>query len=725
MGWSAQYFTTIIIEGNTPNTGLFIYAGAPAFGNLIGSWAAQAGTDPQGNAYPAGINVFQGQLTGVGITNATITASSIMNAAISASAMTGSAISGGSIRESTIIFDSGGGVLFGYTTTTNTQTFSSPGLFTYTAPITGTAQVTCSAGDAGAGGGSSTVGGEGGGAGECAINNSYPIVLNQVYNVQVGLGGTGGITGNAGLPGGDSTFDNGGVQAQGGQAGAAFIGGLGGFYNTAPIAFPGGNGGGDGTQSTGGCGGGGRAGSTGAGGNGAKSTSSAGAAGGAAGSGTGGHVGGAGGAANNGGNGGGAGGGAGAAAGATNHTFTYRLLSSATYFGSDASSGAPPNHQKSTGTMYQGGETASGGGFNGTMKSLGIIAGNPVSDLSGVTIDQVTIRLENLHSWYNSGINVILGYNSNSSLPSSYNVSGQTQVATYAMGEGATHTQDITGGGLGTAMANGSAKCITLGPGSPFLLNNYGYFYGAGGDNNQNPLITIKGHTGAGAVQGGNGTNGFVTVTVTASSALDFVLSPVAGTDPASGTAYQAGISSLNPGGRLLRLRGEDTDNSTLSANTTAFSTITKLWGIPANDPIVGTGYRLRAWGTGVYPAVAGSLNIRGNYTGAGGLGAIPVGAGEFPVSTAFKWYIESVIVIEGIGASQSYISYTTLTLAQSATNQLTTAGSQAAGQFMSTGGAGSGINTTAAAQMWIESEWVTNSGTLTCVGSTFTPIGP
>lgn len=720
MGWSATYFTTIIIEGNTPNTGLFIYAGGPSLGNLIGSWAAQAGTDPFGNSYPAGINVFQGQLTGVAITNALITASTMTNSSISASNMSGSAISGGTIRETVIVFDSGGGVLFGYTTTTNTQTFASPGLFTYTSPITGTAQVVCSGGDAGAGGGNATQGGEGGGGGDCAVNNSYPVVLNQVYNVQVGLGGTGGITGTAGLPGGDSTFDNGGVQAQGGQAGAAFIGGLGGFYNTAPIAFAGGNGGGDGTQSTGGCGGGGRAGTTGAGGNGQKSTSSAGAAGGIAGTGAGGHAGGAGGAANNGGNTGGAGGGAGAAAGAVNKSFQYRLTASETYFGSDANAGAPPNGKRASGSMYQGGETASGGAFNGTMKSLGIIGGNPVADLAGVTIDQVTIRLENLHSWYNSGLTVILGYTGQSTITNFYNSSATTAVASYHMNEGSTHTQDITGGGLGSAMASGAAKAIVLGPGSAFNLNNYGYFYGAGGDNSQNPLITINGHTGAGAVQAGNGANGFVTVTVTAASVLQFALSPVAGSD-GLGNSFLAGISALNPDGSFLRQRGEAVDTTSRTANTAGFLQVTQNWNIPAGDPVFQSGYRLKAWGTGTWPAVAGSLNIRGNFTGAGGIGAIPVGSGEFALGTTFKWYMETTIIVV---TSTTYISYSTLTLAAASGNQLTATGAQAAGQFMSTGG-GSGINTAAAMVMWIEAQWVTNNGSLTCVGSTFTPIGP
>lgn len=62
MTWDSQYVIAnqVIIEGS--NDGLFVYAGAPATGNLIVSAAAQAGTDPYGNAYPQGINVTQGRI---------------------------------------------------------------------------------------------------------------------------------------------------------------------------------------------------------------------------------------------------------------------------------------------------------------------------------------------------------------------------------------------------------------------------------------------------------------------------------------------------------------------------------------------------------------------------------------------------------------------------------------------------------------------------------------
>jgi len=52
-------------------SGFFVYSPAPGPGNLIGSWAAAAGVDPYGNAYPAGLSVEVGAITGIVITGST------------------------------------------------------------------------------------------------------------------------------------------------------------------------------------------------------------------------------------------------------------------------------------------------------------------------------------------------------------------------------------------------------------------------------------------------------------------------------------------------------------------------------------------------------------------------------------------------------------------------------------------------------------------------------
>lgn len=539
-----QPVSQLVIQGT--NAAVLIYSPVAGQGNLVGSWAANEFTDQYGNDVPAGINATQGTLTSVLLQNPTLLGAVLNQPVINNATVNAPVITGGTIVEASVIFDSTGGQLFLYSTTTTTVTFSAAGPTTWTSPVTGTGDIRVWGGDAGAGGGSGTRGGEGGGGAEFAEEPNYPLVNGQVYNVNVGAAGQGGNTGAGGSNGGDSGFDNFGVIAGGGLAGSNFIGGLGGNKSTNTRHFKGGNGGGDGTQSTGGCGGGGRAGINGAGGNGAKSTTSAGANGGTAGSGTGGIAGANGGAAAANGNSGLAGGGGcGAATSATTGSNTYTATQSGTYYGSDAT-GGNANGQRSTGTpVYQGGETASGGSFNGTQKSLLTLSGNPASDLAGKTIDQVQVRLCCQHSWYNSGMYAVLGYDNRTSLPGSWDGSDISSVTYWwQASDGTAHWTDVTNYGLGTALQSGAARSLTLGPGTPgFNLYNYGYFAGAGQGGNT-PAVQVNWHTGAAPVKAGNGGVGRVTVTYTSTQALTLALSPVAGADSSS-NAYAAGLTVI------------------------------------------------------------------------------------------------------------------------------------------------------------------------------------
>jgi hypothetical protein len=443
------------------------------------------------------------------------------------------------------------------------------GTYTWTCPAGVTsARVQCWGAGASGGGGGTSWGGPGGGGGEYAEEPNYPLVPGQVYNMIVGNGGTGPTTGNYGVSGTDTIFDtdgfgmrtgvfaNGGLNGSSGNAG----GGAGGTGNTrSPNSISHAGGAGGATGAGAGSGGGGAGGTNTGGTGGSTGGASTGAAGGAGGSGGG--SGGAGG--NNAANGvngngpGGGGGGAGAATSATSGQSLYRLNSSATYYGSDAS-GGNANGQRMTGTMYQGGETASGGSYNGTMKSLGIIGGNPSSDLSGKTIDSVYIRLEWTHCWYNSGSYVVLGYAGYTSLPGSWSGSGITALKTWAGGPatdqgGGPFTTDMTNTGLGSGLASGAARAITLGPGPAFNLSYYGSMYGAGGDNNQNPLITVNWHTGSKPVTAGSGADGKIAISYQVSGVLQAALQSAAGVDdPSTNNAFAQGytgnVSQFVPG---------------------------------------------------------------------------------------------------------------------------------------------------------------------------------
>lgn len=51
--WTNQVQNQVIVAG--PGSGIFVYAGTPALGNLIASISSAPGTDPYGNTYPGGI----------------------------------------------------------------------------------------------------------------------------------------------------------------------------------------------------------------------------------------------------------------------------------------------------------------------------------------------------------------------------------------------------------------------------------------------------------------------------------------------------------------------------------------------------------------------------------------------------------------------------------------------------------------------------------------------
>lgn len=66
------YLFGLVLSGGTitgpdyiiNTAGIFIYSGAPALGNLIGSWAGAGGADAFGNVFPAGFNITTGTIAG-------------------------------------------------------------------------------------------------------------------------------------------------------------------------------------------------------------------------------------------------------------------------------------------------------------------------------------------------------------------------------------------------------------------------------------------------------------------------------------------------------------------------------------------------------------------------------------------------------------------------------------------------------------------------------------
>jgi hypothetical protein len=615
---------TLIVQSS--GAAILIYANEAEFGTLIGSWAGTAGTDQFGNSYPSGISASQGTFTGLGIVNSEIVSTLINQCILTNAQIQSAAISGGTMVETVISFDTTGGALLAYATTTTVITHASSGTYQDTVPanvfnMRGQAWAAGAGGD----GGNSTTGGNGGGAAEYAEEPQYPVVPGQVITTVVGDGGNGNITGQGhGGDGGDTIIDlaNSGIMANGGNGD-----GTKGTGSTNTIHFDGGAGGASNSGDTGAAGGGGSAGATGAGGNGVSATGATGQNGGTAGTG-GGAAGGKGGNnAANGSNGsapgaGGGGAGAGSAVNAFNKTYTCQHSHS--YQGSN---GTNPNLKiNDEGTSYQGGDVAHT--FNGHAKTWFTFNKAQIqSDLTGVTITGVKATLNNNHTWYNSGMTVALGYDNQGSFGSSMAdpSGGGIDAIEYHQNEGATLTKDVTNHGFGTAFQSGSDNCLVVFKNSSNLAY-YGYF--AGASQSGPAKIQFIGTTGGGTEQAGNGQDGQAILTYVSTATLVMSISPVAGTDQ-YGNAYPAGIMTSLPiqvknqsapslvsgaaliyaaGANLKYISGGD-GNAYNTGHTVAEASGTTTINSTSNIPITGT----------IVAVVAGTYLVRGYVHGTNG----------------------------------------------------------------------------------------------------------
>jgi hypothetical protein len=377
----------------------------------------------------------------------------------------------------------------GVSTTTVTQTVA--GTYTQELPQ-GVTQITaaaCWGAGSGGSGGTTSVGGQGGAGGEYAAEATYTPSTNP-FTYVVGSGGNNSSTGNGnGGDGNDSFIDGTGVYANGGSSSG------GGTGSTNTTHHNGGNGGA--VSAFGGGASGGNSGAPAAAGNAGLSSASNTHASAPAAQ-TGGGQGGAGGdsasvntndastGASPGAGGGGAGNGLAGSGGTTTLTKTYEAVYTASYYGPDAT-GGNGNRLRSTSTMYQGGETASGGSYNGNQRSVMTFNIDQIgSDFAGYTPTGLSLKLTNQHSWYNSGMTVEIDVGSTKYPPSAPGtwLGNQNYLATGTIGEGSTHTYDL-GATVAGYFINGQTNFLGLGAfvaaDHPYNLNYYGYFTGGHG----------------------------------------------------------------------------------------------------------------------------------------------------------------------------------------------------------------------------------------------------
>ena len=182
----------------------------------------------------------------------------------------------------------------------------------------------------------------------------------------------------------------------------------------------------------------------------------------------------------------GTGGGSGGGGSKQTYTKTYVAVEFASYYGATASYGSGPYGMRShNSNCYQGCSSGqlsgSGDQYSFSRFNYGAIA----SDLGAGVINWVKLRLTNQHSWYNGGLNAIVGWSNYTGVWGDPFVPGggtHMNQEHYHMNEGATLNRTM-GGWLASAITSGFTS-IVLGTSDSYTnntdLNNYGYFAGAG-----------------------------------------------------------------------------------------------------------------------------------------------------------------------------------------------------------------------------------------------------
>lgn len=654
-GWSIDkdgnaYFYGVTLTGGSliisgSGDGVFIYSGTPAYGNLIGAWVSAGVTeDAYGNPVVTGINVNQGLLIGVLLQYPTIANAIISNALLTAPQITQAAITGGTMTQTTITFNSTGGLLLCYGTTTTTVTFSTPGAGQWTCPAGITSAKIVNVGGSSSGdGGSTTAGGPGGGGGEQAGEPNYPLTPGDVYSYVVGMGGAAATTGSPGNSGTQTSFDGSNIVANPGIAGALGSPGIGGSGSTNTIESPGING----TANSGTHGG----------------------AGGASGSGS---AGGAGGASGNPGVAGTAPGGAGGGAGeggTSSGNVTFDPIETISYYGSGT-------ERNVDGDLYQNYSSGNPGGDGDQYAFWYYDASQIASALSGKGITSVYFYPINLHSWYDSGMYMVLGYST-----SIHGTHQGEQVNWIAEGSEGTIGMGTWFGQFFTDAFDGATSvAIALGPGGAVgetgNLYYYGYFDTYSG------ALTVY-YTEGSSESSGAGTNGQIQITYTESSQPIIGVSPIAGTDAESNSygpglnlweqsstpaAVTAGLlygnanatpSIVLPSGFAGSVPISQTDYNSAGYDSNTANTInavSKAWSIPAGDQKVGTKYTIKLSGTNGWNPIAQGpiLNMFGLSTHLvwypGGSNNLPAGVGVN--GDGYSWQAEVYVTITAISAT-------------------------------------------------------------------------
>lgn len=686
-------------ELNVSSTGggaVLGYTGTPGVGNLFFSLSVASGTDTYGNAVPTGINASAGSLTGVSVVGAQIdSTSTLQGTQINAPNVLQPTISGGTAASLVHTMSNTNGGVLGYSQSNTAITYATNGNYSWTCPTGITSiNIQCWGAGGGGGGGDNSQGGESGGGGEWAQEPSFAVTPGQIYSIIVGQGGTGGSTGNAGQSGGSTTFQNqngGGsnVTANAGLAGNEGVGGNGGSGSVNTNHFDGGDGA-NASGNTGGAAGASSASAAGEGVDGNQSSSSTGATPTSppSGAGIGGTGGNAAGNAFSTGSPGGGGGGAGANS-VVNTSKSYPVANPGgtyAYRGSDAttSPNALINHD---GPLFQGFPNSA----YGAQYSYFILPYAQIqSDLTGVTVTAVSLKLKCLYSYYSGGVYAHIWYTSLSSFGNTGNHSNgsPTLVKNFAMTQNETTTQGFgLNGSIGTALQSGAAKSMMFDAYGLFPAGDYYGSFDSGANNGVIPTLIVYYNNGGGSY-GGAGSDGQAILSYGNTTVPTFQLS-VSATASADvfGNPYSAGFTgpllTLTPGSSTpatstvgaTAVGANATSTAVVMTNSPGFTgsmsaaqsditlnvvtqtsptQLSKAYNIPAGDPQVGTMYRLSAWGDVHTPAASPQAMKWTLQFGSTQLAGVAYAGTQYSISTFYEWYLTALVQVMAIGGSSS-----------------------------------------------------------------------
>lgn len=159
-----------------------------------------------------------------------------------------------------------------------------------------------------------------------------------------------------------------------------------------------------------------------------------------------------------------------------------------------------------------------------------------------------------------------------------------------------------------------------------------------------------------------------------------------------------------------------DTISRTVTqATSTQLSTV---YPIAANDPAVGTSYRLTCAGLGVWGSTAQQLNLN-MVVGGSTMQALGVASGAFSVSQAFHWRIVLEMIFTSIGSAGTCNNSMALHISPStasATNCYAVARFSTANP----------VNTAVSNAFQLSASWAATTGapTITCAMTTFEKLG-